>query len=105
MEKQEFISRMTAIGTCDNDVERRELISALREEVEKDYDNIETLTTANKTLSDDNETLRSANMKLFLRVGESKDEGERIKDNTGIDDKPKEKRKFEDLFDEKGGIK
>lgn len=105
MDKQEFITRMTAIGTCTDDVQRREFISALREEAESDYDRIDTLTAQNETLSNDNETLRSANMKLFLRVGSSKDEGERSKDETGIDDKPKDKRKFDDLFNEKGEIK
>lgn len=106
MEKQEFLTRMTAIGTCDDDVQRRELLSALSEEVGKDYDNLATLTDRNKSLLDDNETLRSANMKLFLRVGESKEDSERKKDETGIEQKeaPK-KRSFDDLFNEKGEIK
>ena len=105
MDKQEFLTRITAIGTCEDEVERRELLSALSEDVGKDYDNLASLSDRNKTLSDDNETLRSANMKLFLRVGESKDDSERKKDETGIDDKEKEKRDFKDLFNEKGELK
>lgn len=105
MEKQDFLNKITEIGTCENDVQRRELLSALSEEVGKDYDTLTTLTETNKTLKTENEDLLSANMKLFLRVGETKTDDERRKNETGIDDKPEEKRKFEDLFNEKGVLK
>lgn len=105
MEKQDFLNRITAIGSCDDDVQRRELLSQLSEEASKDYDNLATLTETNTTLMSDNETLRQANMKLFLRVGADKDPDEQNKDKTGVDDKGKEKRSFDNLFNEKGGIK
>lgn len=105
MEKQEFVNRLTAIGTCEDETHRRELIAQLTEDASTDYDNLATLTATNETLQNDNESLRSANMKLFLRLGEEKDDAQRKKDNTGIDDKPKEKRKFSDLFNEKGELK
>ena len=73
MEKQDFLNRISEIGTCEDDVQRRELLSALSEEASKDYDNLATLTETNTNLSNDNEMLRQANMKLFLRVGEAKD--------------------------------
>ena len=104
MQKQEFLDKITEIGTCEDDVKRRELLTALSEECEKDYDNISSLSETNKNLLDDNEKLRSANMQLFLRVGESKSKGEKLKDETGIEPE-KETRKFEDLFNEKGEIK
>lgn len=105
MEKQDFIEALTNIGTCEDDVERRELIASLQEEAEKDYDTLSALTTQNEGLVADNESLREANMKLFLRVGEQRSDSDRVRDSTGLDDEPKEKRKFDDLFDEKGGIK
>lgn len=105
MEKQEFLSRISAIGSCDDDVQRRELLAQLSDEASKDYDNLATLTETNATLMNDNETLRSANMKLFLRVGEERSVGEKQKDETGIDGKEKEKRSFDNLFNEKGGLK
>ena len=105
MEKQEFLNRITAIGSCDDDAQRRELLTQLSEDASKDYDNLATLTETNQTLLNDNETLRSANMKLFLRVGEEKDPDARKKDDTGIDGKKTEKRSFTNLFNEKGGIK
>lgn len=104
MEKQDFLNRISEIGTCEDDVQRRELLSALSEEASKDYDNMSTLTETNKNLSSDNEMLRQANMKLFLRVGESKDP-DKVKENeTGMKEEDK-KLSFDDLFDEKGGIK
>lgn len=105
MDRQEFLNTLTEIGTCENEVERREKLSSLHDEVEKLYTDNETLTTQNKTLTDDNETLRSANMKLFLRVGEQKTEAQIKKDTTGIEAKPETKRNFSDLFDDKGGLK
>ena len=105
MEKQEFLNRITAIGSCDDDVQRRELLSQLSEEASKDYDNLATLTENNQTLINDNETLRDANMKLFLRVGADKTPDEHKKDETGVDGSQKEKRSFDSLFNEKGGLK
>lgn len=105
MVKEEFLKLITDIGSCDDEVERRELLAQLSEEASKDYDNMATLTETNETLMNDNETLRSANMKLFLRVGEEKNADEKRKDETGVDDKKIEKRSFDDLFNEKGEIK
>ena len=105
MLKDEFLSRLTAIGSCDDDVERRELLSQLSEEASKDYDNLATLTETNQTLTDANEKLRDANMKLFLRVGETKDPDEKRKDETGIKEEAKTKRSFDNLFNEKGVLK
>ena len=105
MEKQDFLDRILEIGKCEDDVQRRDLLSQLSEEASKDYDNLKTLTESNESLKNDNETLRDANMKLFLRVGEAKDPDARKKDEIGVDGKEKEKRKFEDLFNEKGAIK
>ena len=105
MKKSEFTEKIKAIGTCEDDVQRRTLLAELEEDAAKDYDELERLGTENQTLTTANEGLRDANMKLFLRVGESKTEEQRKKDETGIETEKKNKRKFEDLFDEKGDIK
>lgn len=100
MDKTTLISRITEIGTCEDEATRRELLTQLQEEAETDYDRLAQLETDNTNLTNDNESLRSANMKLFLRVGESrKPEGDEI------DPPDKPKREFKDLFNEKGGIK
>lgn len=100
MEKQEFLNHITAIGSCDDDVQRRELLTQLSEEATKDYDRLSELTASNQSLQNDNETLRSANMKMFLRLGE-----ERNADNdTGIKNEPTKARSFDDLFNAKGEL-
>lgn len=105
MERQDFINRITEIGSCEDDVQRRELLTQLSEEASKDYERLETLTQTNATLMDDKEKLLSANMELFKRIGVDKDADERKKDETGVDGKEKPKRSFNDLFNEKGGLK
>ena len=101
MEKQEFLNMIQEIGTIEDDVERRGRLAELSEEVSKDYESLETLTAENETLIKDNERIRQQNMDLFLRVGEPKKEEGKGSQGSG----DREKRKFEDLFDEKGGIK
>lgn len=103
MDKELMISRITEIGTCEDDVQRRELLTALQEDVSKDYDELVTLRESEQKLTQDNEALRSANMKLFLRVGGQKTP-EEIAREKGFDE-PEKKKEFKDLFDEKGNLK
>lgn len=99
MTKQEYTERLQAIGTCEDETQRRDMIAALIEDGGSDYDSFESTTAERDTLRTANETLREANMRLFLRVGTDKDPDPKP------GDPPKEKPKFEDLFNEKGGIK
>jgi sorbitol-specific phosphotransferase system component IIA len=103
MDKESVISKITEIGTCEDEVRRRELLASFQDDVCKDYDEHASLKESNEELSKDNEKLRSANMKLFLRVGESKSP-EDIAKQKGID-VPEEKLEFKDLFNEKGDLK
>lgn len=100
MNKQEFTERLQAIGTCEDEVQRRELIAQLTEDGGKDYDDHASAVAARDQAQADNESLRAANMKLFKRLGDHKDP-----DPLPGTEPPKEKRKFENLFNEKGGIK
>lgn len=99
MDKVELNTRIQEIGTCEDSAQRLELLTQLRENLETDYDKLSNLETQNNQLSSDNEDLRSANMKLFLRIGEHK---EPVKEPF---EEPKEKRQFQNLFNEKGTIK
>lgn len=106
MDKQGFLDKLKAIGTSEDEVERRTMISELTDEVTRVYDENSTLTESNKNYLEDNEKLRSANMQLFLRVGENKTPEQINEDKTGVKDDPTpEPRKFENLFDDKGGLK
>lgn len=101
--QNDFNNLIQQIGTTEDETTRRELLASLSDGVTPIFDDITSLTETNTQLTNDNETLRSANMKLFLRVG-GKSEEEAQQELSGHK-KPPEKRKFEDLFDEKGGIK
>lgn len=110
MDKEGFLDKIKEIGTCEDEVDRRSLLSELSEDVSKVFDDLnvsnETIATLNNTIAENNndmEKLRQANMDLFKRIGAEKTEGEKLKDNGFEEEKPK--RKFEDLFDEKGMIK
>jgi cob(I)alamin adenosyltransferase len=108
MDKEEVLSMIQSIGTDENEVSRRESLTNLSEKITELYANIDTLNTTinenNETIkknNEDMESLRQANMKLFLKVGESKSPEEKQMDSTGISDpesNKKEKLKFEDLF-------
>lgn len=103
MDKEHLITKITEIGTCADDATRRELLTSLQEDLCKDYDEHTSIREANAQLTSDNENLRNANMKLFLRVGEQKSADEIAKEK-GFDE-PEKKLEFKDLFDEKGNIK
>lgn len=105
MTRDELNAQIAAIGTCEDEAERRQLLTDLGNAVGQDYDRLDELTTANETLAADNESLRGYNMKLFLQVSDQKSAAEQKKDKTGIDDEGANDKKFEDLFDEKGDLK
>lgn len=101
--REEFQQAIQNIGTCENEAERRGLLATLQDEITGVLDSNAELETNNQNLTNENTTLLDENRKLFLRVGVPEDKQD-PKTKTGIDNPP-EKRKFEDLFDEKGGIK
>lgn len=100
MDKQQLIQRIQAIGSCESDSDRLELLAQLQDETTADYDRLSQLEEENRQVTSDNEDLRSANMKLFKRLGEQKEPEDPIKNDDG-----KQKRKFNDLFNEKGELK
>ena len=98
MDRQEFLNQVQAIGTCEDDAQRRTMLAALQSGVEQVFTNNETLTSENNTYRADNETLRKANMDLFLQIGKKNPE------DTNGQPEPK-KLSFNDLFNEKGELK
>ena len=98
MEKEEILNKIKEIGTCENEAERRELLASLNDDVSNVFDERNIFEEEKMKLEEENEELQKANMKLFLRIGEEKEPED-------DPERPKEKRKFESLFDEKGGIK
>lgn len=101
MEKEEFNALITELGTIDDDVVRREKLTFLSESIISMFDNVKTITNNNEELKQTNEQLREANMKLFLKIGENK----KSEDVARVEEEPKKKLNFDDLFNEKGELK
>lgn len=99
MDKKQFTEKIKEIGTCEDTSQIRTMLAELQEDVSSVFDNCDTLTKDNADLKEDVSRLQADNMKLFLMVGD---------DDKKLDDEPEpepQKRKFEDLFNDKGGIK
>lgn len=95
MKKEELQSIFQEIGSLEDVTDIRAKLVDFQQSLEADYDDHEKVTKENESLVEKNKKLQENNMALFLQVTgkpEPKDE-------------TKTKRKFEDLFDEKGRIK
>ena len=110
MDKDTFLSKITEIGTCEDELQRRTLLADVCDAVSAVYDENQThqttIETLNNTITENNEKiskLNEANMNLFLRVGEQKSQSQVQMDSTGIREPGEDKKlTFEALF-EKGG--
>lgn len=105
MKKDEFLAKIKEIGTLEDIETVRASLTELSDNVSIVFDSNDELSTEINQYKEDNETLRKANMKLFLRLGDDKSPEEIKKDQVGELEKEKEPRKFEDLFNEKGDLK
>lgn len=99
MKREDLEPRFKEIGECATIEDARLKIVELQKEISQDYDNHISVLSERDSLKNDNESLRQTNMKLFLQVGDKK---EPDKSKTPTDD---EDLKYEDLFNEKGGLK
>lgn len=99
MNKQEFLDRFNAIGQMEDAAQMRTALAEMCDDVTAVFDSNEELTTQNQQFATDNESLRSANMRLFLQVGEQR------KPDEPTPEPPKPvKMSFDSLFDDKGNI-
>ena len=104
--RDEVIQAITEIGTIEDVETRRARLAELQNDISEVYTESDSLAEARQRNEERIRQLESANMDLFLQVGANKTEKEIKVDQTGLkEEDPPEKRKFEDLFDEKGGLK
>lgn len=104
MNREEILNSIADIGTIEDEVERRDKLTSFAESLSSMIDDYEKATTENEKLKEDNEKLVDYNRKLFMKVAIDVPSNEIQKDLTGQEPE-KEKRKFEELFDEKGNLK
>ena len=102
MTRDEFLQKLTDMGTKEDITDIRTEITSLHDEVNNLYDENDNLNNLKTKYEEEIEKLKNANMQLFLKVG-NKDKPDIEAPKT--DEEEKEPRKFEDLFNEKGLIK
>lgn len=109
MDKETFLSKLLEVGTIEDAIERRNILTELTDGIEGVFNDIDNLNTTISSLNEnltktnnDLEKANKANMDLFLRVGSQKSSAEVNSVETGTGKEP-EKRKFEDLFKTEGG--
>lgn len=104
MDKETFLNSISDIGKCEDDAERRTLLSNLSDEAVKIFDNQDNLTTQINTLNDSltkaNEQITKVqgyNMDLYNKL-DAQRQGTSFENATGIKkEEPKEYKSFEDL--------
>lgn len=104
MKFEDVVKRIIAIGTKGTVEEIRVELGNLQKDLEVDYKLHEDTSKERDNLKNDCETLRAANMKLFLQVG-SDDHG---KEDEGKQDPGSEDEKpltYDNLFNDEGGLK
>lgn len=105
LSKDEHMAIIQEIGTCEDEVKRKELLTKLSGNASELYQENDTLTKSNKQYESDNEILRKANNKLWLE-STSDSKGEKpTEDDEKPDEDEEEKLEFKDLFNEKGELK
>lgn len=105
MDKNTFLDRITEIGKCEDDIERRKMLDNVSDEISKVYDNVEMLNTTINSLNDslsksnsDLEQAQKANMEFWLKLNAQKTENEVRKEETGIEQKEEKTYKsYDDL--------
>lgn len=101
--REEFEAMIQDIGKTEDEAQRRTLLANLQNETGSIFEENKTLQDLNNENSEKIKNLQSENYKLFTQIG-SKTPEQSGKDFSG-EEPPKTKLKFEDLFDENGGLK
>lgn len=102
MERDELLKLINDFrSNMDNEETRDDLLTQISDGVTSVFDTLTTVSTARDELTLANEQLRSANMKLFQKIGEEK----KVTETKTGEEEPPKKRSFNDLFNEEGEFK
>lgn len=99
MDKATFTERMQAIGTEEDEANRRDMIAQLIEDAGNDYDDHAAAVTDRDNALQQVEHLQQRNKELFMRIPV------RNEPNPQPAHEPEEKPKYSDLFNERGELK
>ena len=104
MDKEAFEAKIKEIGSMETVEEMRAGLGELNTSVSEIYDANATLTEQHANDIKEMEAIRQANMKLFTQLGSEKTPAKRVEEQTGLKQEPVERRKFENLYDDKGNF-
>ena len=104
MDKEGFENKVKEIGSMESVEEMRAGLAELQNGVAEIYDTNATLKEQHEHDTIEMEAIRQANMKLFTQLGTETTPAQQTEEQTGLKQEPVERRKFEDLFDDKGNF-
>ena len=102
MDKDAFLEKIKEIGSFETPEEMRAGLAELSESASEVYDNNAKLSEQHEHDTIEMEAIRQANMKLFTQLGTDKTPAKQAEEQTGLKQETVERRKFENLFDDKG---
>ena len=102
MDKEAFIEKIKEIGSMETPEEMRAGLGELSETAGEVFDNNQKLSEQHERDTIEMEAIRQANMKLFTQLGTDKTPAKQVEEQTGLKQEPVERRKFENLYDDKG---
>lgn len=104
MDKEGFENKVKEIGSMESVEEMRAGLAELQNGVSEVFDTNASLTEQHDSDIKEMEAIRQANMKLFTQLGTEKTPAKQVEEQTGLKQEPVERRKFEDLYDDKGNF-
>ncbi len=104
-EHKNAVNQLLGMIAAEHQAAASELLTNLSDGFNTTLNDLETANGNVQSLTGDNEALRKANMKLFLRVGETDKEIHKKQDNPSHDkNEENDTLRFEALFNEKGEL-
>ena len=104
MDKDTFLEKIKEIGSFETPEEMRAGLAEIQNGVAEVYDSNSSLNEQHERDIIEMEAIRQANMKLFTQLGTEKTPVKQAEEETGLKQEPVERRKFEDLYDDKGNF-
>ena len=104
MDKDAFLEKIKEVGAFETAEEMRAGLAELQNGVAEINDVNATLKEQHEHDTIEMEAIRQANMKLFTQLGTETTPAQQTEEQTGLKQEPVERRKFEDLFDDKGNF-
>lgn len=104
MDKDSFLEKIKEIGTLESPEEMRAGLAELQNGVTEVFDSNISLKEQHEHDTIEMEAIRQANMKLFTQLGTDTTPAKQTEEQTGLKQEPVERRKFENLFDDKGNF-